>query len=100
MNKVNFKDKKLIEDFLNNNRWDGVKRNYTSEDILSLRPPFKISNTLSEHGAKSLWDLLNRDDKWVSGLGAATIQQGVQMLKAGLEIIYVSGWQIDRKSVV
>ncbi len=98
MNKVNFKDKKLIEDFLNNNRWDGVKRNYTSEDILSLRPPFKISNTLSEHGAKSLWDLLNRDDKWVSGLGAATIQQGVQMLKAGLEIIYVSGWQIAAES--
>ena len=98
MDKVNFKDKKLIEDFLNNNRWDGVKRNYTSEDILSLRPPFKISNTLSEHGAKSLWDLLNRDDKWVSGLGAATIQQGVQMLKAGLEIIYVSGWQIAAES--
>jgi len=98
VNKVNFKDKKLIEDFLNNNRWDGVKRNYTSEDILSLRPPFKISNTLSEHGAKSLWDLLNRDDKWVSGLGAATIQQGVQMLKAGLEIIYVSGWQIAAES--
>ena len=98
MNKVNFKDNKIIKDYLRNNRWDGVKRNYTHEDILSLRPPFKVSNTISEKGSKYLWDLLNRGDKWVSGLGAATIQQGVQMLKAGLEIIYVSGWQIASES--
>jgi len=98
VNKVNFKDNKIIKDYLRNNRWDGVKRNYTHEDILSLRPPFKVSNTISEKGSKYLWDLLNRGDKWVSGLGAATIQQGVQMLKAGLEIIYVSGWQIASES--
>ena len=98
MNKVNFRDKKIIEDYLSNNRWDGVKRNYTPKDILSLRPPFKVSNTVSEQGSKSLWGLLNRDDKWVSGLGASTIQQGIQMLKAGLEIIYVSGWQIAAES--
>ena len=98
MKKVNFKEEKLIEDYLNSSRWEGVKRNYNSNDVASLRPPFKVENTISERGSNYLWDLLNKDNHWVSGLGAATIQQGVQMLKAGLEIIYISGWQIASES--
>ena len=94
MKEVNFKDEKLVQDYLNKDRWSGIKRNYTAKDVSSLRTPFKINNTIAEQGSESLWKLLNRKDEWVSGLGAATIQQGVQMLKAGLEIIYVSGWQI------
>ena len=98
MKEVNFKDEKLVQDYLDQDRWSGIKRNYTSKDVSSLRSPFKVSNTISEKGSLSLWELLNRESAWVSGLGAATIQQGVQMLKAGLEIIYVSGWQIASES--
>jgi len=96
--KVNFNEEKLIEDYLNSSRWSGVKRNYKSNDVASLRTPFKVQNTISERGSNSLWDLLNKDNHWVSGLGAATVQQGVQMMKAGLEIIYISGWQIASES--
>ena len=98
MKEVNFKDEKLVQDYLDQDRWSGIKRNYASKDVSSLRSPFKVSNTISEKGSLYLWELLNREDAWVSGLGAATIQQGVQMLKAGLEIIYVSGWQIASES--
>ena len=98
MKEVNFKEEKLVQDYLAQDRWSGIKRNYTSKDVSSLRSPFKVSNTISEKGSLSLWELLNRESAWVSGLGAATIQQGVQMLKAGLEIIYVSGWQIASES--
>ena len=98
MKEVNFKDEKLVQDYLDQDRWSGIKRNYASKDVSSLRSPFKVSNTISEKGSLYLWELLNREDTWVSGLGAATIQQGVQMLKAGLEIIYVSGWQIASES--
>ena len=98
MKKVNFNEEKLIEDYLNSSRWSGVKRNYKSNDVASLRTPFKVQNTISERGSNSLWDLLNKDNHWVSGLGAATVQQGVQMMKAGLEIIYISGWQIASES--
>ena len=98
MKKVNFNEEKLIEDYLNSSRWSGVKRNYKSNDVASLRTPFKVQNTISERGSNSLWDLLNKDNHWVSGLGAATVQQGVQMMKAGLEIVYISGWQIASES--
>ena len=98
MKEVNFKEEKLVQDYLAQDRWSGIKRNYTSKDVSSLRSPFKVSNTISEKGSLYLWELLNRESEWVSGLGAATIQQGVQMLKAGLEIIYVSGWQIASES--
>ena len=98
MKEVNFKEEKLVQDYLDKDRWAQIKRNYTSNDVASLRTPFKVSHTIAEKGSESLWELLNREDAWVSGLGAATIQQGVQMLKAGLEIIYVSGWQIAAES--
>jgi isocitrate lyase len=57
-----------------------------------------VEHTLSEIGSKSLLDLLNRNDSWVSGLGAATAQQALQMFHLDYEIIYVSGWQVAAES--
>ena len=76
MKEVNFKEEKLVQDYLDKDRWAQIKRNYTSNDVASLRTPFKVSHTIAEKGSESLWELLNREDAWVSGLGAATIQQG------------------------
>ena len=87
-----------IQDFLSNNRWSDVKRTYSPEDISKLRPPIQVSYTLSEFGSKNLWDLLNRDDQWVSSLGVATAQQAVQLYNLNYEMIYVSGWQVAAES--
>ena len=59
-----------------------------------MRPSFKVEHSLSEIGSELLLDLLSRKDSWVSGLGAATAQQALQMFHLDYEIIYVSGWQV------
>ena len=75
------------------NRWDGIKRNYSKEDVLTLRGTKKIEYTLATHGANKLWDLLHEEDA-VRSLGALTGNQAVQQVKAGLKAIYLSGWQV------
>ena len=95
---LEFNSLKNIQDFLSNNRWSDVKRTYSSEDISKLRPPIQVSYTLSEFGSKNLWDLLNRDDQWVSSLGVATAQQAAQLYNLNYEMIYVSGWQVAAES--
>jgi isocitrate lyase len=74
-------------------RWSGIERNYTAEDVIRLRNSFPISYTLAERGANHLWDLLHSED-YVNALGALTGGQAVQMVKAGLKAIYLSGWQV------
>jgi isocitrate lyase len=74
-------------------RFDGVERPYTEEDVDRLRGSIQIEHTLATLGAERLWELLQRD-KPVRALGASTGNQAVQQVKAGLEAIYVSGWQI------
>jgi isocitrate lyase len=74
-------------------RWEGVERPYSDEDVERLRGSVKIENTLAVRGAERLWELL-ADDEPVRALGASTGNQAVQQVKAGLEAIYVSGWQI------
>jgi isocitrate lyase len=74
-------------------RWAGIERPYSEEDVDRLRGSVRIDNTLAMLGAERLWELLQRDDP-VRALGASTGNQAVQQVKAGIEAIYVSGWQI------
>ena len=87
-----------VESYLSDPRWDNIKRDYDANGISSLRSPFQVVNTISEEGSTSLLNLLQRDDCWVSGLGAATTQQAVQMFNLSYEIIYISGWQVAAES--
>jgi isocitrate lyase len=74
-------------------RWSGVERNYTAEDVVRLRGSIQEEQTLARLGAERLWTLLHERD-YVHALGALTGNQAVQMVKAGLEAIYLSGWQV------
>ncbi len=74
-------------------RFDGVRRPYTAADVLRLRGSFPIAHTLAERGANRLWHLL-KERPFVHSLGALTGNQAVQQVRAGLEAIYLSGWQV------
>jgi isocitrate lyase len=74
-------------------RWRGIRRDYRPEDVLRLRSTLPVEHTLARHGAERLWALLSEED-YVACLGALTGGQAVQMVKAGLQAIYLSGWQV------
>ena len=74
-------------------RWDGIERPYTPADVDALRGSVRIEHTLARLGAERLWQLL-RTEPCVPALGAMTGGQAVQMVKAGLKSIYLSGWQV------
>ena len=74
-------------------RWQGIERTYTAEQVVRLRGSVVPEQTLARLGAERLWELL-RQDAPVRALGAMTGGQAVQMVKAGLEAIYLSGWQV------
>ncbi|MFL5919730.1 MAG: isocitrate lyase [Gaiellaceae bacterium] len=74
-------------------RWEGIERPYTSEDVERLRGSVHVEHTLARLGAERLWELLQHED-YVPALGALTGGQAVQMVKAGLKAIYLSGWQV------
>src|SRR5277367_3906427 len=74
-------------------RWAGVSRPYSVEDVERLRGSMHIECTLARHGAELLWKLLHRESH-VAALGAMTGNQAIQQVKAGLQAIYVSGWQV------
>ncbi|HVS12229.1 MAG TPA: isocitrate lyase [Planctomycetota bacterium] len=74
-------------------RWAGIRRDYGPEDVARLQGSVRIRYTLAELGAERLWKLLHERD-FVAALGALTGGQAVQMVKAGLEAIYLSGWQV------
>ena len=75
------------------NRWEGIVRPYDQEAVERLRPSIRIDYTLARLGAERLWKLLNSDG-YVKSLGALTGNQAVQQVSAGLQAIYVSGWQV------
>ncbi|HEY9791278.1 MAG TPA: isocitrate lyase [Candidatus Obscuribacterales bacterium] len=79
--------------WLNDNRWRGIRRDYSAEDVLKLRPSIPVEYSLARRGADRLFSLLN-DEPYVTSLGAITGAQAVQMVKAGLKSIYLSGWQV------
>jgi isocitrate lyase len=74
-------------------RWNGVERPYTAEEVIKLRGSIDIEHTLARRGAEKLWKLVNEED-FVNALGALTGNQAVQQVKAGLKAIYLSGWQV------
>jgi isocitrate lyase len=74
-------------------RWTGIERTYAAEDVVRLRGSVVPEHTFARLGAERLWDLLQREQP-VRALGALTGGQAVQMVKAGLEAIYLSGWQV------
>src|SRR3989442_12771760 len=73
-------------------RWEGITRPYGMEDVLRLRGSVQIEHTLARLGAERLWHLLH-SHPYVHALGALTGNQAVQMVQAGLNAIYASGWQ-------
>ncbi|QVQ52998.1 isocitrate lyase [Spiractinospora alimapuensis] len=74
-------------------RWKGIERTYSAEDVVRLRGSVTEEHTLARLGAERLWELLHRRD-YVHSLGALTGNQAVQQVRAGLEAIYLSGWQV------
>jgi isocitrate lyase len=74
-------------------RWDGIERTYNEEDVRRLRGSVHVEHTLARLGAERLWQLLQEED-YVAALGAMTGGQAVEMVKAGLKAIYLSGWQV------
>jgi isocitrate lyase len=74
-------------------RWDGIERPYAEEDVERLRGSVRVEHTLARLGAERLWRLLH-EEPYVAALGALTGGQAVQMVKAGLKAIYLSGWQV------
>ncbi|GGX40146.1 isocitrate lyase [Saccharospirillum salsuginis] len=85
-----------------NPRWQNVKREYSAEDVVRLRGSLKRDNTIATRGAEKLWQLINeggrpafRPEKdFVNAMGALTGGQAVQQVKAGIQAIYLSGWQV------
>ncbi|HEX9308918.1 MAG TPA: isocitrate lyase, partial [Anaeromyxobacter sp.] len=74
-------------------RWEGVVRGYSAADVERLRGSVRIEHTLAQLGARRLWELLHAEP-FVPALGALSGNQAVQMVKAGLKAIYLSGWQV------
>ncbi|CAM5255483.1 Isocitrate lyase OS=Rhodanobacter lindaniclasticus OX=75310 GN=B1991_13490 PE=4 SV=1 [Rhodanobacter lindaniclasticus] len=80
-------------DWKNNARWTGVQRNYSAADVVRLRGTVAIEHSLARRGAERLWKSLHQED-FVNALGALTGNQAMQQVKAGLQAIYLSGWQV------
>ena len=74
-------------------RWKGVERNYSAEDVIKLRGSVMIEHTLARRGAERLWKSLNQDG-YIRTFGAYTGMQATNMVKAGLQALYLSGWQV------
>jgi isocitrate lyase len=74
-------------------RWEGIERSFEAEDVIGLRGSITVEHTLARLGAERLWWLMTTKDH-VPALGALTGGQAVEMVKAGLQAIYVSGWQV------
>jgi isocitrate lyase len=74
-------------------RFEGITRTYSPADVEKLRGSLRIQHTLAELGSRRLWELLHTED-YVAALGALTGNQAVQMVRAGLQAIYLSGWQV------
>jgi isocitrate lyase len=83
----------LITDWTTNPRWKGIERPYTAEKVITLQGSYQIEHSIARRGSEILWKKLNNQD-WVAGLGALTGNQAIQEVEAGLEAIYLSGWQV------
>ncbi|MFN4321216.1 MAG: isocitrate lyase [Aeromonas media] len=86
----------IEKDWAENPRWKGIKRGYSAEDVVNLRGSLQPAHTLAQRGADKLWELIHGGARkgYVNCLGALTGGQAVQQAKAGIEAIYLSGWQV------
>src|SRR5579872_1751083 len=89
----NQKHANLQSEWQSDPRWVGITRPYSAEDVERLRGSVHIEHSLARLGAERLWQLL-QTESYVNALGAMTGNQAVQQVKAGLQSIYVSGWQV------
>ncbi|MGA7440509.1 MAG: isocitrate lyase [Luteibacter sp.] len=80
-------------DWKNNDRWNSVERPYAADDVVRLRGTVQVEHTLARRGAERLWRAMN-ERPYVNALGALTGNQAMQQVKAGLQAIYLSGWQV------
>jgi isocitrate lyase len=87
---------RLKQDWAENPRWRDVQRGYSADDVIRLQGSVQLEHTLAQRGAEKLWKLLNggAGKGYVNCLGALTGGQAVQQAKAGLEAVYLSGWQV------
>ncbi len=83
----------LEQEWASGERWNGIRRDYDAATVARLRGSVTLEHTLARIGAERLWQLLN-EEEYVPTLGALTGGQAVQMVKAGLKAIYLSGWQV------
>src|SRR5918993_210496 len=83
----------LTKDWQTNPRWKGVTRAYRPDDVVRLRGTVHIEHSLARLGAEKLWRYVN-EKPFVNALGALTGNQAMQQIKAGLDAIYLSGWQV------
>lgn len=83
----------LSRDWLENPRWRGIARPYSAAQVAALRGRLPVEHSIARHGAEKLWRLLNTQS-FVNALGAMTGNQAMQQVKAGLQAIYLSGWQV------
>jgi len=74
-------------------RWKGIKRPYTAQDVERLRGTIRVEHSIARAAANKLWKLFESDD-YINALGAMTGNQAMQMARAGLKAIYLSGWQV------
>ncbi|MBI4444493.1 MAG: isocitrate lyase [Acidobacteria bacterium] len=94
MNKEEFITR-MEREWAESERWRGIERPYTAEEVYTLRGSMQCEYTLAKKGAARLWDLVNKEDSsYVAVLSAVNGNQAVQEVKAGLQAIYVSGWQV------
>ncbi|VEB92188.1 isocitrate lyase [Citrobacter koseri] len=77
-------------------RWEGIRRPYSAEEVVKLRGSVNPECTLAQLGAAKMWRLLHGDAKkgYINSLGALTGGQALQQAKAGIEAVYLSGWQV------
>ncbi|WP_339834410.1 isocitrate lyase [uncultured Flavobacterium sp.] len=91
--KTNARIQQLVTDWTTNPRWKGIERPYSAEKVITLQGSYQIEYSIARRGAEVLWHKLNNQE-WVAGLGALTGNQAIQEVDAGLEAIYLSGWQV------
>lgn len=92
--------RELEHEWTTDPRWNNIQRTYSAEDVVRLRGSVKVEHTLASRGAQKLWRLVNGEAQekfgknYVNALGALTGGQAVQQVKAGIQAIYLSGWQV------
>ncbi|MEJ6012769.1 isocitrate lyase [Corynebacterium sp. H127] len=85
----------IQQDWDTNPRWEGISRDYTAEQVAELQGNVVEEHTLARRGAEILWEKVSRkDDSYINALGALTGNQAVQQVRAGLQAVYLSGWQV------